>query len=659
MSDSIAAPVTATLNITVLNTNDAPVANADSVTTNEDVAVAITLSATDPDVGDTLTYAVVGAPSNGVLSGTAPNLTYTPNAGYLGADSFTFKANDGTVDSNIATISITVVDFITPIGVTSVTEYTGGNGAPVIRLIDGSGLSANSPSGTHDNHEIAESMYMSNGAIAGNVANEEIVFDLGSDYDLNTAYVWQMNQGHAVNAGGARNTRTMNILVSSDNVNFTQIGGTVTLATADGSNSALPAEVIALAANNVRYVKFDLLTAGSGNATEYCGLSEVRFGGNRVNNAPTFTANPIAGSDATQDTAYAGSIAGSATDDDGDSLIYAKVSGPAWLSVAADGTLSGTPASGDVGANAFVVSADDSNGGTDTATLNITVVPPPSSTKLVRTTVSGVTNTGWTTVSTGQTYSSPVIVATPIHPTGVTTPVVTRISNITGTSFDLKLERADGLTGALSYDVSVIVVEEGVYTQAVDGVTMEAVKFTSTITAHKGNWVAEARSFQNSYTNPVVVGQVMSANDGNWSTFWSMGGQFKNPVDATNLNVGKHVGEDTNTARANETIGYIVIESGIGNIDGVAYEAALGGDTIQGFDNSATPFNYSLSGSLSAANAVVLSQTAMDGNDGSWAVLYGSTPFSTTNIDLYVAEDQIGDSEQSHGTEQVGYIVFE
>jgi hypothetical protein len=42
------------------------------------------------------------------LSGTAPNLTYTPNAGYFGPDSFTYKANDGTVDSNVATASITV-----------------------------------------------------------------------------------------------------------------------------------------------------------------------------------------------------------------------------------------------------------------------------------------------------------------------------------------------------------------------------------------------------------------------------------------------------------------------------------------------------------------------------------------------------------------------
>ena len=47
-------------------------------------------------------------PAHGTLSGTAPNLTYTPAANYNGADSFTFKVNDGTVDSAAATVSITV-----------------------------------------------------------------------------------------------------------------------------------------------------------------------------------------------------------------------------------------------------------------------------------------------------------------------------------------------------------------------------------------------------------------------------------------------------------------------------------------------------------------------------------------------------------------------
>jgi hypothetical protein len=87
--------------------NQAPVANDQSVITDEDTAVAITLTATDANA-DPLTYSIITPPTHGSLSGTPPNVTYTPDFNYNGPDSFTFKANDGTADSNIATVSITI-----------------------------------------------------------------------------------------------------------------------------------------------------------------------------------------------------------------------------------------------------------------------------------------------------------------------------------------------------------------------------------------------------------------------------------------------------------------------------------------------------------------------------------------------------------------------
>ena len=87
---------------------NAPVAVDQSVSTNEDTAKSITLTATDAD-NDALTYTVLSQPAHGTFGGTAPNLTYTPAGNYNGADSFTFKANDGQTDSNVATVSITVV----------------------------------------------------------------------------------------------------------------------------------------------------------------------------------------------------------------------------------------------------------------------------------------------------------------------------------------------------------------------------------------------------------------------------------------------------------------------------------------------------------------------------------------------------------------------
>jgi hypothetical protein len=98
----------ATVTIDVANINDEPVAKGQALTTDEDIPLSVTLIGEDPDATDILSYSIVDPPANGTLSGDAPNLTYTPDQNYFGVDTFTFKVNDGTVDSNQATVKITV-----------------------------------------------------------------------------------------------------------------------------------------------------------------------------------------------------------------------------------------------------------------------------------------------------------------------------------------------------------------------------------------------------------------------------------------------------------------------------------------------------------------------------------------------------------------------
>ncbi len=112
-NDGKASSNTATVSITVRHVNHAPAASAGSVATDQDTAASVALSASDPD-GDALTYTIVTAPSHGTLSGTGAARTYTPASGYSGPDSFTFKASDGSLDSNTATVSITVRASLTP-----------------------------------------------------------------------------------------------------------------------------------------------------------------------------------------------------------------------------------------------------------------------------------------------------------------------------------------------------------------------------------------------------------------------------------------------------------------------------------------------------------------------------------------------------------------
>jgi len=90
-------------------------------------------------------------------------------------------------------------------------------------------------------------------------------------------------------------------------------------------------------------------------------------------NAPIFTSAPVIGAHGTEGVAYIGSLIAAATDADFDPLTFSKLSGPSWLSIAANGVLSGTPTSVYVGLNTFTVKVSDGNDGTATATLNITI----------------------------------------------------------------------------------------------------------------------------------------------------------------------------------------------------------------------------------------------------------------------------------------------
>jgi VCBS repeat-containing protein len=92
----------------IFGPNSAPFANATSNTGDEDHAIIGSVSASDPD-GDGLTYALVGGPQHGSLIFNANgSYSYTPNADFHGSDSFSFRATDGSLYSEPASVSLTV-----------------------------------------------------------------------------------------------------------------------------------------------------------------------------------------------------------------------------------------------------------------------------------------------------------------------------------------------------------------------------------------------------------------------------------------------------------------------------------------------------------------------------------------------------------------------
>src|SRR5207249_3877468 len=99
--------------LTIRPVNDAPLAVNDTFATDEDTALTITapgVLGNDTDVDSpALTAVVVTGPSHGTLALDADGgFTYTPAANFNGSDSFTYKANDGQADSNVATVALTI-----------------------------------------------------------------------------------------------------------------------------------------------------------------------------------------------------------------------------------------------------------------------------------------------------------------------------------------------------------------------------------------------------------------------------------------------------------------------------------------------------------------------------------------------------------------------
>src|SRR5262249_10208465 len=108
--DPLCSETTITINVVA---NRPPTANPQSLTTQEDVPLPITLVATDPN-GDLVNYTIVTPPDHGAITGTAPALTYTPAPNFHGLDTFTFVGNDGFDQSAPATVAITVTEVNDP-----------------------------------------------------------------------------------------------------------------------------------------------------------------------------------------------------------------------------------------------------------------------------------------------------------------------------------------------------------------------------------------------------------------------------------------------------------------------------------------------------------------------------------------------------------------
>ncbi len=312
---------------------------------------------------------------------------------------------------------------------------------------------------------------------------------------------------------------------------------------------------------------------------------------------------------------------------------------------------------------ALQISDDDPANNQGSASISVLLTPPGLT---LRTWTGDVRTDAWTQVVLNADYGNDmVVVCTPQYDVNGLGPLVARVRNAVGNHFDVGLGRP--WFGAFpgeetSERVNCLVVRAGVYDNP--GFRLEAVRLDGfSAKDDETSWVGQARSYAQPYTQPVVVGQVISQGSsglpgdlGVWSMFWARGATSFDPPSAGQLFVGRHTGTDPG-ARSPETLAYLVVEAGTGTMNGTAYVAALGAETIRGVED-APPYNYSLPSFLTGATAAVASSAGMDGIEGGWPILYGAAAVSPTALGLAIEEDWYFDSERNHTTENVGYMVF-
>lgn len=379
VDDGNGGTASATITVVVAPVNDAPAAQALSVTTDEDTSVDVTLAATDVD-GDVLAFAApVDAAQNGTVSCTGAACTYTPDSDFHGSDLFTYSVSDGNGGSDFASVTITV---------TSVNDDPVATGAAVVTDEDNAVAIALTASDVDGDLLTFTYGPAGDGTVGGDGPN--VVYTPNPNWFGTDGFGFTVDDGN-----GGTASAMVSILVQSVNDAPVATGGTVTTAEdtpvsfslgatdvegddltfsvvtapADGSLTCDPAGACTFepdagfsGATTLEYEVSDGDATGQGVLTILV---------DPVNDPPEPQAVAV-----TTDEDTAATFDLTATDPEGDALSYTVVAGPTSGSLVCDagGSCTYTPAPNASGADSFTWEVSDGNASA-TSTATITVVP--------------------------------------------------------------------------------------------------------------------------------------------------------------------------------------------------------------------------------------------------------------------------------------------
>ena len=391
----------AVVTITVGAVNDAPAAVEDAYATDEDVPLSIAAAGVlgnDTDVeGDSLSAVLVDGPVYGTLAlGADGSFEYAPDADYNGIDTFSYKANDGALDSNVAVVTITVgavndapaavedayaTDEDVPLSIAAAgvlgndTDVEGDSLSAV--LVDGPvyGTLALGADGSFvyapdaDYNGIDTFSYKANdGALDSNVAVVTITVGAVNDAPaaVEDAYATDEDVPLSIAAAGVLGNDTD---VEGDSLSAVLVDGPVygTLALgADGSFEYAP---------DADYNGIDTFSYKANDGALDSNVAVVTITVGAVNDAPAAVEDAYATDEDVPLSIAAAGVLGNDTDVEGDSLSAVLVDGPAYgtLALGADGSFVYTPDADYNGIDTFSYKANDGALDSNVAVVTITV----------------------------------------------------------------------------------------------------------------------------------------------------------------------------------------------------------------------------------------------------------------------------------------------
>jgi gliding motility-associated-like protein len=379
----------ATVIITILPVNDAPIANDDNFAGEEDDVIAGTVASNDFDQeNDALVFNLLNPPSNGtVILNADGSFTYVPDADFNGTDSFTYEACDGSLCDE-ATVFITIDpindspiandDVYTTTENTDLTASVAGNDSDP----DGNGLVftvlISTTNGTLVLNSDGSFTYVPNPGFIGtdsftyeacdeNACDEATVTI--NVIELNTSPIgvndqYTLNEDSELNADVSLNDSDLD----GDNLVFTLLGepssGTI-IFNADGTFTYIP---------NDNFFGTDTFTYTVCDDDENCDTVLVILIVTPINDDPSAEDDQYV---IDEDTSLNANVGDNDVEVDGDNMTFTLLSGPSngTLTFNPDGSFTYTPNPNFSGTDSFTYIVTDSNGGTDTATVTIIIDP--------------------------------------------------------------------------------------------------------------------------------------------------------------------------------------------------------------------------------------------------------------------------------------------